>query len=81
MHSPFLDSAMVWATNAMIWLPFFILLLYLTIRSYRWKTIMIVFSVALMITASDQLANLSKHHTEAQALTGSVTGEVRPYRQ
>jgi undecaprenyl-diphosphatase len=64
IHTPFLDWAMVWATNVMIWIPLFVLLLYLVIRTYKWKTIMIVFSVALMITASDQLANLSKHSTQ-----------------
>jgi len=64
IHSPFFDHAMMWATNALIWLPLFVLLLVITIRSYRWKTIMVVFSMALMITASDQLANLSKHSTQ-----------------
>jgi|WetSurMetagenome_2_1015567.scaffolds.fasta_scaffold52817_2 undecaprenyl-diphosphatase len=64
IHNTFLDHAMMWATNALIWFPLFIVLLYLTIRNFKWKTILIIFSVALMITASDQLANLSKHSTQ-----------------
>jgi undecaprenyl-diphosphatase len=43
-----------------MWIPLYLFFLYLIIREYRWKTIMVVVLAALMILASDQLTNLIK---------------------
>ena len=42
------------------WIPLYLLLLYLVVRQYKWKTLWILLMAALMITASDQLSNLVK---------------------
>ncbi len=43
-------------------IPIYAFLLYLIYKNYGWKgTLVILVSVALMITATDQLANLFKH--------------------
>ncbi|MCK9203983.1 MAG: phosphatase PAP2 family protein [Bacteroidales bacterium] len=60
LHCPFLDTVMFWGTKSLIWLPLFLFLLYLTIRKYRWQTLWILLFTALMVTFSDQLANVFK---------------------
>jgi undecaprenyl-diphosphatase len=64
LHSPFFDVFMSWATKPVVWLPLFLVLLFLTIREFRWKTLLIVVSAALLITLSDQLSNVSKRTTQ-----------------
>ncbi|MFZ4520702.1 MAG: phosphatase PAP2 family protein [Bacteroidales bacterium] len=60
LNCPFFDQVMVWGTNSNIWLPLYLLLLYLLIRRYRWQTVWVVLFVALMIIVSDQLSNIVK---------------------
>jgi len=64
LHSPFFDQFFYYATKPIVWLPLYLLIIYLVIRSFKWKTITVVIGIALMIMASDQLANLSKHGTK-----------------
>ena len=61
LHGEFFDPIMFWASKTLIWFPLFVFLFYLVIRSFRWKTIIIVLSVAILVTVSDQLCNLSKN--------------------
>jgi undecaprenyl-diphosphatase len=63
VHNPFFDQIFWYATKPIIWLPLYLIMLFLIIREFRWKTITIVIAVALLITASDQLANFSKYET------------------
>jgi undecaprenyl-diphosphatase len=44
----------------MVWIPLYLVFLYMVIRQYRWKTILVLVVAAIMILVSDQLANLSK---------------------
>ena len=44
----------------MLWIPLYLVFLYLIIRQYKWKTILVVVLAAVMILVSDQLANLFK---------------------
>jgi undecaprenyl-diphosphatase len=60
LHAGFLDPVMFWATKPVVWLPLFLVLLYFTIRTFRWKTLAIILSVVAVVTVSDQMANLSK---------------------
>ena len=59
-HNPFFDSLMTQATKSILWIPLYLFFLYLLIRQYRWKTILILIIAAIMILVSDQLANLFK---------------------
>lgn len=60
LHSGFLDPLFYFGTQSVCWTPFYLLLLYLVIKKYRWKTAWILIAVALMILVSDQAANLFK---------------------
>ena len=44
----------------MVWIPLYLVFLYLIIRQYKWKTLMVLVLAAVMILVSDQLANLFK---------------------
>lgn len=61
IHAAWLDPVMYWMSDPLLWLPFFIILLYLVIRTFKWKTLTILAAVAVMITVSDQMSNLVKH--------------------
>jgi undecaprenyl-diphosphatase len=51
---------MFWGTKSLVWLPLFLLLLFLAFRKYRWQTLWILLFTALMVTFSDQLSNVFK---------------------
>jgi undecaprenyl-diphosphatase len=59
-HSPFLDQVMFFVSGRYEWIPLYAVLLGFIIRKYRWKSIWIMVAVVLMITLSDQIANLLK---------------------
>jgi undecaprenyl-diphosphatase len=63
-HNSFFDQFFWYATKPITWLPLYLLIIYMVIREFKWKTITIVIVAALLITASDQLANLSKYETK-----------------
>jgi len=64
LHSTFFDQFFWYATKPIIWLPLYLLILALLIREFKWKTITIIIALTFMITASDQLANVSKYGTQ-----------------
>ncbi len=52
-------------TNKYIWLPLYIILLFLIFKYYGWKkALFTVFIIALLITFTDQLVNLIKEITQ-----------------
>ena len=55
-YSPVLDYLMIFSTGTLSWLPLYILLLYLIIRKFRMKAILILLMVALTVTLTDQLS-------------------------
>lgn len=55
-HYPFFDSLMVFASGKLSWLPLYILLLYLIIRQYKWRSLLVLGFIGLLILASDQLS-------------------------
>ncbi|MCX6286245.1 MAG: phosphatase PAP2 family protein [Bacteroidetes bacterium] len=64
LHACWLDTVMYWASNPLVWLPLFIALLYLVIKTFRLRTVTVLLVLALMITISDQLTNLVKNDTK-----------------
>lgn len=59
-HSSFFDPVMYYGSKGILWTPFYLILVFLVARKYRWQALLIMFTAAVMITASDQLANVSK---------------------
>ena len=60
-HAYWLDPVMYWASNSIVWLPLFVFLLFLVIKTFRWKTLTVLVAVALLITVSDQLSEMVKN--------------------
>lgn len=59
------DSFWLFITNQFNWIPLFIIVLALVFKFYGWKkALVIVVSIALLITFSDQLVNLIKNTVE-----------------
>ncbi len=64
LNHPWLDPVMYYISQKFIWIPFYALLLYFTIRYYGWKTLIIVVLIALLITLSDQISGFIKDATQ-----------------
>lgn len=64
LYCTFLDPVMFWGSKSLLWTPFFLFLFFLVTRRWGWNTIWILIFAALMITVSDQLANLFKEGIE-----------------
>jgi undecaprenyl-diphosphatase len=59
-HSPFFDKAMFLVSGRAEWIPLYAVILAFIIWKFRWKAVWIVVSVVIVITLSDQVANLLK---------------------
>lgn len=56
------DSLWLFITNQFFWSPLFILIIYLTIKSYGWKTGgFLILSMIVMVAFSDQFTNFIKN--------------------
>jgi len=60
LHCSFLDPLIYWGTQSLVWIPLYLLLLFIVIRNFKWRTLWILLFAALMILVSDQLSNLFK---------------------
>lgn len=56
LNAAWLDPVMVFISGKFTWLPFYLVLIGLIIRQYRWQSVMVLLFVALLITLSDQLS-------------------------
>lgn len=54
LNSPFWDQVMWWISGRLSWLPLYLLITGWLIYRYKWKIIIILVLVALLITLSDQ---------------------------
>ncbi len=59
------DAFWIAATNMFTWIPLYLFLFYLVFKAFGWKKgLILVLITALMVTFSDQFANLIKHTFE-----------------
>lgn len=56
LHADWLDPIMIFISGKLTWLPFYLVLLYLVIRKFRWKSIVVIVAIAVLITLSDQIS-------------------------
>lgn len=56
IHGPAGDFVMYWLSHKYIWIPLYAFLLYLLYRHYKWKAVLALVFVALLITISDQVS-------------------------
>jgi len=54
LRNPFFDFVFWWATNPVVWMPVYIILLYLVIKAYRWQAIFVIVFTIITITLTDQ---------------------------
>lgn len=55
-HNSFFDVVMTYISSKVFWIWFYVILLYLIIKEYKWQSILILVFVALMITITDQVS-------------------------
>lgn len=56
-HSPWLDTLMMWVTMTEVWIPLYLVLIALIIRTYRKDSWIILLGVALTILFADQITS------------------------
>jgi len=59
-HSPLIDQLMYHISGRFEWIPLYAVLFFFIIRKFRWKSLWIILGIIVLITLSDQLANLLK---------------------
>ncbi len=55
-HTPFMDTVMSFASNKFTWIPLYLLILFFVWRKKKQKLWLVVLSVAVLITLSDQIS-------------------------
>lgn len=56
-HSPWLDQLMMFLSSTMAWIPLYLLLLYLVIRTFKKETWTVLLAIALTILIADQVTS------------------------
>jgi len=56
-HTPFLDSFFYIVSMTWVWIPLYILLLYLILKNFRSQSWLILLCIIILITLSDQFAS------------------------
>lgn len=69
LHSDWLDPIMFSLTNALNWIPLFILVIALIIRNYHWQAVAILVGIILVIIGGDQIS---------ASLIKPLVGRLRP---
>ena len=57
LNAPWLDQVMYWISEKEVWIPFYLLIIGLIIKEYKWKSIIYIMGIILAITATDQLCS------------------------
>jgi len=63
-HNSFWDKAVTMFTSTEIWIPFYLLIVYVIIKTYKRNSIYILILIGLSIAVSDQFSGLIKHLVE-----------------
>lgn len=64
LHSNFWDKAMFLFSSREIWIPFYALIIYLIVKTYKKNSIYILILIGLSIVVSDQFSGLIKNTVE-----------------
>lgn len=56
-HAPWLDQLMMFLSSTMAWIPLYLLLLYLLIRTFKKETWTVLLAIALTILIADQVTS------------------------
>jgi len=64
LHVSWLDPVMFWVSDRFVWIPIYLFILFIVIKKWRKKSILLIILLALTITISDQGCNLLKKSTK-----------------
>ena len=59
-HNDFFDFVMYWISNRFTWIPLYVILIYLLIKHYKKKSIILLLAVFSMVAITDQGTNFFK---------------------
>lgn len=57
MHNSFFDTIMYWLSNKLFWVPMYLLIVFLLIRRYKMRGILMLLFIGIVITLCDQTAS------------------------
>ena len=57
MHNAFFDPIMYWLSNKLVWVPMYLLIIFLMIRHHKMRGVLMLLFVVLVITLCDQTAS------------------------
>jgi len=64
LHASWLDPVMFWFSNRFVWIPLYLFILFIVVKNWKKKSILLILLLALTITLSDQSCNLLKKSTK-----------------
>ena len=56
LHSPVMDTVMWWISYKLTWIPLYLLIIYFISKKLKWKALITVGFLILLITLSDQIS-------------------------
>lgn len=56
LHVNWLDPIMIFISGTASWIPFYAVLLFLVFYKYRWKGLIVIAGVILLVICSDQIS-------------------------
>ena len=56
LHNAFFDGLMAYISGKFSWVPLYLFLLWLIIKQYKWKSLLVLAFIGLLILAADQLS-------------------------
>ena len=83
-HNPFFDSVMSVISMKAVWVPLYLLIIYLLFRKYRGKIWIVILMALVMVLIADQLSGLIKgmverlrpcHEPSLEGLIHTVNGK------
>jgi len=64
LHTSWLDSVMYWLSSKFVWIPLYIFVLFLAIKKWKKKSVVLILLLVLTVTLSDQSCNFLKKSTK-----------------
>ncbi len=57
LHNAFFDPIMYWLSNILVWVPMYLLIIFLMIKRYKMRGLLMLLFIALVITLCDQTSS------------------------
>jgi len=64
LHASWLDPVMFWVSDRFVWIPLYVFVLFIVVKKWKKKSILLIFLVALTFFISEKSCNLLKNSTE-----------------